>query len=146
LGFLTTPTHSFSGQFVVVVFNLTAGGGVAKFLATAPTDGSTVLLPLFAADIGITATNPRFSYVVQVSDIPSGNFDAITTPASFNAFSSSISTGAFVTLPPGSNASVPVSINRAEFRLTPALGQMVVSLENRAREGNQALLVSLGDD
>jgi minor extracellular serine protease Vpr len=146
LGFLTTPTHSFSGQFVVVVFNLTAGGGVAKFLATAPTDGSTVLLPLFAADIGITATNPRFSYVVQVSDIPSGNFDAITTPASFNAFNSSISTGAFETLPPGTNASVPLSINRAEFRLTPALGQMIVSLENRTREGNQALLVSLGED
>ena len=147
LGYLTTPTHSFSGQFVVVVFNLTAGGGVAKFLATAPTDGSTVLLPLVAADAGITAANPRFSYVVQVTDIPSGNFDAITTPASFNAFNSSISTGAFEILPPGTTASVPLVINRAEFRKTPALGQMVVSLENRARGegGSQALLLSLDD-
>src|SRR4029077_21089716 len=146
-GYLTTPTHSFSGQFVVVVFNLTAGGGVAKFLATAPTDGSTVLLPLVAADAGITAANPRFSYVVQVTDIPSGNFDAITTPASFNAFNSSISTGALLTLPPGTSASVPLVIDRAEFRKTPALGQMVVSLENRARGegGSQALLLSLDD-
>jgi hypothetical protein len=146
LGFLTSPTHSFSGQFVVVVFNLTTGGGVAKFLATAPTDGSTLLLPLVAADAGITAANPRFSYIVQVTDIPSGNFDAITTAASFNAFNSSISTGAFVTLPPGTSTSVPLSIDRTEFRKTPALGQMVVSLENRARGeegGSQALLLSL---
>ncbi len=54
--------------------------------------------------------------------------------------------GAFEILPPGTNASVPLSINRAEFRLTPALGQMIVSLENLARGGNQALLVPLGDD
>jgi len=147
LGYLTTPTHSFNGQFVIVVFNLTASGGVIKTLATAPTDGSTVLIPLVAADAGITAANPRFSYVVQVTDIASNKFDAITTAASFNAFNSSISTGAFVTLPPGTNASVPVSIDRTEFRLTPALGQMIVSLENRAREeeGSQALLLSLND-
>jgi len=131
---------------VVVVFNLTAGGGVIKSLATAPTDGSTVLIPLVAADAGITAANPRFSYVVQVTDIPSGKFDAIATAASFNAFNSSISTGAFVILPPGTNASVPVSIDRTELRLTPLLGQMIVSLENLARGGSEALLLSLGED
>jgi minor extracellular serine protease Vpr len=135
-----------TGQMVVAVFNLATGAGVIRFAATAPTDGTTVLMPLVAADAGITATNPRFSYTARTHDLLTGNVDAIATPASFNAFNSSISTGAFETLPPGSNASVPLSINRAEFRLTPALGQMVVSLENRAREGNQALLVSLGDD
>jgi len=36
-------------------------------------------------------------------------------------------------------------INRQEFRKTPALGQMVVSLENTTREGQQALLVGLDD-
>jgi len=146
LGYLTTPTRSFSGQFVVAVFNLATHGAVLEFLATAPTDGSTVLIPLVAADVGITATNPRFSYVVQATDIPSGNFDVITTPASFNAFNSSISTGAFFTLPPGTSASVPLVINREEFRKTPALGQMVVSLENLARGGSEALLLFLGED
>jgi hypothetical protein len=135
-----------TGQMVVAVFNLATGAGVLEFAATAPTDGTTVLMPLVAADAGITATNARFSYTARTHDLLTGSGDAIATPASFNAFNSSISTGAFVTLPPGSNASVPLSINRAEFRLTPALGQMVVSLENRAREGNQALLLPLGDD
>jgi minor extracellular serine protease Vpr len=143
---LLNGSGTFTGEMVVAVFNLTAGGGVLEFLATAPTDGTTVLMPLVAADAGITATNPRFSYIAQTTDMLTGNVDAITTAARFNAFNSSISTGAFEILPPGTNASVPLSINQAEFRLTPALGQMIVSLENLARGGNQALLLSLGHD
>jgi minor extracellular serine protease Vpr len=147
LGLLTTG--SFDGRMAVAVFNLATGApGVINFLAIAPTDGTTVLMPLFAADAGITGTNPRFSYVAQTFDLFTGHSDAITTAASFNAFNSAISTGAFVTLPPGTSTSVPLSINRTEFRLTPALGEMIVSLENRARGeegGSQALLLSLDD-
>ncbi len=136
---------SFNGQMATAVFNLTTGAGSLEFLATAPTDGSTVLLPVVAADAGITSANPRFSYVARSTDRFTGAVDAITTPASFNAFDSSVSTGAFVMLPPGTGASVPLVINRQEFRKTPALGQMVVSLENRTQQGGQALLVPLDD-
>jgi len=136
---------SFNGVMATAVFNLATGAGTLEFLATAPTDGSTVLMPVVAADAGITSTNPRFSYSARSIDRFTGNLDAITTPASFNAFDSSVSTGAFVTLPPGTGASVPLVINRQEFRKTPALGQMVVSLENTTREGQQALLVGLDD-
>jgi minor extracellular serine protease Vpr len=137
-----------TGVMAVAVFNLAKGTGVLEFAATAPTDGTTVLMPLIAADAGITATNQRFSYTARTRDLLTGNIDTITSAASFNAFKSSISTGAFVTLPPGTNASVLLSINRTEFQLTPALGEMIVSLENRARGegGRQALLLSLGDD
>src|SRR5205085_4367548 len=132
-----------TGEMVVAVFNLATGAGALEFFATAPTDGTTVLMPLVAADAGIIATHPRFSYTAQTVDLLTGNVDAITTAARFNAFNSSISTGAFATLPPGTSASVPLSINQREFRLTPALGQMVVSLENRANDGSEALLVPL---
>jgi len=132
-----------TGEMVVAVFNLATGAGALEFFATAPTDGTTVLMPLVAADAGITATNPRFSYTAQTADLLTGNVDAVTTAARFNAYNSSISTGAFATLPPGASASVPLSIDRREFRLTPALGQMVVSLENRASDGSEALLVPL---
>jgi len=145
LGLLTTG--SFDGRMAVAVFNLATGApGVINFLAIAPTDGTTVLMPLVAADAGVTAANPRFSYVAQSFDLLTGNGDASATIARFNAYDSSISTGAFFTLPPATSASVPLSINRKEFRLTPALGQMVVSLENLARGGSEALLLSLGDD
>ncbi len=137
-----------TGVLAVAVFNLAKGTGVLEFAATAPTDGTTVLMPLIAADAGITATNPRFSYTARTRDLLTGNIDTITSAASFNAFNSAISTGAFVTLPPGTSTSVPLSINRTEFRLTPAPGEMIVSLENRARGeegGSQALLLSLDD-
>jgi hypothetical protein len=143
LGFLTTG--SFNGEMVVAVFNLATGSGVLEFLATAPTDGSTVLLPLVAADVGITSANPRFSYTVQTTDLITGNVDVITSAAKFNAFNNSISTGAFVALAPGARASVPIAIDPTEFALTPALGEMVVSLENATKENDQALLLHLGD-
>ena len=41
---------------------------------------------------------------------------------------------------------VPIAINRAEFALTPALGEMVVSLDNTTKENEQALLLRLGDE
>ena len=41
---------------------------------------------------------------------------------------------------------MPISIDRAEFALTPALGVMVVSLDNFAEDNNQALLLRLFDE
>jgi subtilisin family serine protease len=141
LGFLTAG--AFNGEMVVAVFNLATGSGVLEFLATAPTDGSTVLLPLVAADVGITSANPRFSYTVQTTDLTTGTVDKITAAASFNAFNNAICTGAFIALAPGASASVPMAIDRKEFALTPALGAMVVSLENVTKENEQALLLRL---
>jgi hypothetical protein len=64
-------------------------------------------MPLVATDVGVTTSNPRFSYVAQTTDLLSGNIGTITTPARFNAFNNSISTGAFDLLPPGASASEP---------------------------------------
>jgi subtilisin family serine protease len=146
---LLNGSGSFTGKMVTAVFNLKTNSGVLEFLATAPTDGSTVLMPIVAADAGITGSNPRFTYVAQTTSLISGNTDKTTTAASFNAFNNAISTGAFAVLAPGASATVPISIDRAEFALTPALGEMVVALENQNghEEGNtQALLLSAGGD
>jgi minor extracellular serine protease Vpr len=142
---LLTGTGSFTGEMAVAVFNLATGNGVLEFLAVAPTDGSTILLPLVAADVGITSANPRFTYTAQTFDGITGNVDAITTAAGFNAFNNAISTGAFVALAPGASANVPIAIDRNEFALTPALGTMVVSLENLTKPNEQALLLRLDD-
>jgi minor extracellular serine protease Vpr len=141
-GFLS---GNLNGQMVTLVINLATQAAFIEFPVTAPTDSTTVLLPIVAADAGITGSNPRFSYTAQ-STGNSGAVDVITTPAKFNAFNPAISNGAFVTLPPDSSASVPLLIDREEFRKTPALGQMVVSLENLGQDKRQALLLSLGDD
>jgi len=139
-------TGSFTGQMVTAAFNLSTGAGFLEFLATAPTNGDTILLPVVAADVGVTAANPRFSYAADSFDWLDSNVDIISTFAPFNAFNSSISTGAFATLPPDTTASVPITINPTEFAITPALGVMVVSMENLTEDHKQALLLRLHDD
>ncbi len=141
LGSLTTGTPV--GQMVTAVFNLadpTKSPGI-QFPVTTPTDGSTLLVPVFAGDIGVTPANPRFAYSVQ-SFSGTGATDASTGSAMFNAFSSAVSTAAFATLAPGAHASVPLTIDPAEWKLTPALGLMVVGLENF--NGSQAKLLGIG--
>ena len=135
-----------TGQMVTAAFNLKTGSGFLEFSAAAPTNGNTILMPVVAADLGVTPANPRFTYTAQSLDTLSGNTDAITTPGSFNAFSNSVSTAAFVTLPPDTSASVPISIDPAEFAITPALGVMVVSLDNFTEDNHQALLLRLFDE
>ena len=44
----------------------------SQFLADAPTDGSTVLMPVLASHLGITPKNPRFSYAVQAFETSHG--------------------------------------------------------------------------
>src|SRR5207253_11318498 len=113
--------------------------GLAEVMpASAPTDGSTVLMPLVAADAGITSANPRFSYVARSLDLFSAAADAITTPARFNAFDGSVSTGAYVVLPPGARAGGPLMSNRREFHESPALGPMAGTREHRTQQGRQA--------
>lgn len=131
---------SFNGQLASAVFNLTTGDGVINFLADAPTDGSTVLLPLFASDLGLTPASPRFSYSVQVFNLLDGSSAAVPGVARFNAFTPSISNAMFVPVAPNASTTVPVSIDGAEWTQTPALGLMVVTQDNRAGAPQARLL------
>jgi len=131
-----------SGRVAVFLFDFNTGkqlGQTATFFAEAPTGESTILMPIIAGDMGITASNPRFTYGAQGFDGFTGNFDFLgeTTTgavgpdaARFNAFNNALSTGAFAVVGPRSTASVPLAINPAEFGLTPPLGVMIVGIEN----------------
>src|SRR5207237_863144 len=59
-----------------------------------------------------------------------------------NEFDVLVDTNADGTLAPGQDASVPLTIDPAEWKLTPALGVMVVGLENF--NGSQARLLGIG--
>jgi len=146
LGLLTTG--SFSGQVASGVLNLSTGQITVRFLAVAPTDGNTLLLPVRASDVTVTSANPRFVYTVESFDLFSPASDAFDTAASFNAFNNAISTGAFVSVGPGGRVSVPITIDPTEFAVTPALGVMTVSLDNvtRGRRQQAQLLKLKGDD
>ncbi|MDT4922259.1 MAG: minor extracellular serine protease Vpr, partial [Pseudonocardiales bacterium] len=61
-----------------------------------------------------------------------GTTDNPTQEGTFNAFNPSISTGMFNTVAPNHTASQPVTLDAAEFALTPNRGVMVISHDNMA--------------
>ena len=139
LGALTAGAYN--GQFASALFDLKTGDGFIEALADAPTDGSTVLLPVWASDMGITPANPRFSYTettYNLSDLTSANMPGTGT---FNAFTPSITNAKFVTVDRNRAAVVPVSIDPNEWKKTPALGLMVVSEDNQSGGDDQGILI-----
>jgi hypothetical protein len=91
------------------------------------------------------APNKRFTYHAFSFDLLSDFVDTIgpaTGGAKFNAGpTSAISQGMFASnIPAGGGGAVPVTINPAEWALTPALGSMIVSLDNKAGKDEAALM------
>ncbi len=121
----------FSGTEVVAVFNLVTGDGEVNFLSQAATDSSTMLLPVTADSIGVSTTNPRFTYHVVSFDTLGDGSDEVPGKASYNAFSPAITTGQFATVAPNATVSVPMAINRSEAAITPPLGYMIVTQDNK---------------
>jgi len=136
----------FNGRMAAFVFSTRSAGASVAFFATAPTDSSTALLPILNTQLCrtgepcLSAANPRLSYHIDSFDLAEGTVDSVPGVGRFNAWSSSISQGDFATVPKGASATVPISINPAEWALTPALGVMVVALDNRAGQNEAALL------
>ena len=71
--------------FVAKSSNLSTGTVKQEFLADAPTDGSTVLMPVLASDLGLTPANPRLTYAVNAFDT-TGAGESVPGTASFNVF------------------------------------------------------------
>lgn len=134
-------TGEANGQIGTFLVDLTSGALTPEFPADAPTDGSTVLLPVLASDLGISPTNPRFTYTVNAFD-STGAEESLAGTASFNAFVPAVSNAMFVPVAPNGTTDVPVAVNKAEFKKTPALGFMVVT-EDNVSGGSQANLVKL---
>jgi hypothetical protein len=125
------------------LFNLASGAMRAEFSADAPTDGSTVLLPMLASHIGISPTNPRFTYVVNAFD-SAGTGESVAGAASFNAFTPAVSNAMFLAVAPNTTTDVPVAVDPVESAKTPALGFMVVTEDNVSGQA-QANLLRLDD-
>jgi subtilisin family serine protease len=125
----TTGVHD--GRVGTFVIDFTSGAFSTYFLAYAPTDGSSILLPVPAAAIGITPDNPRFAYTVASWTFWFDQTDnTYESWAFFNPFTNAISTGAFAIVNPRHQVDVPVTVNPTEWERTPALGLMIVSPDN----------------
>ncbi|WP_090938724.1 S8 family serine peptidase [Nonomuraea jiangxiensis] len=128
----------FDGRFATFVFKAD-GSLVNAWVATAPMNGGTLLMPALASEVGLTEGASRFTYTATgFSLIPEGLTDE-TESAAFDAFAPAISTGAYVPLAPRASASIPLTVDQAKLATTPAKGWLVVTLDNGsgAQEADQ---------
>jgi minor extracellular serine protease Vpr len=146
LGGLTGP--DVTGQDVVAVFDLNEGTGNLDFLTDAPTDSSTMVLPV---DLSLlTDSNPatsldgtvnkRFTYWVTGFGLTDNTSDTTATKAVFNPFTPAVSTGMFDDLSPNGTATEALTTSPSEQALSPALGWMVVTHENPSGNGEAQLI------
>ncbi|GAA2377304.1 S8 family serine peptidase [Nonomuraea africana] len=121
-------TGSFDGRMASFVYTA-AGRLVGAWVATAPANSGTVLLPAPASALGISAAKPSFSYGVSAfSQVPDDLLDQ-TGVAAFDAYNPAVSTGGTVSVAPGATASLSLTRNPAAAQ---APGWMVVTLDDRA--------------
>jgi minor extracellular serine protease Vpr len=147
LGGLTTGTSS--GQLAVAVFDLRTGSGSIDFLADAPLDSSTLVLPVDLTQLCasgspcLSTDNPRLHYHAVAYGLTDNTVDVVDGVAGFNPFTPSISTGMFDVVAPGASASQPVTVDKTEWAQTPALGLMVVSHDNPSKDEAQLIPVKV---
>jgi hypothetical protein len=123
-------------RMVSAVIDARTGAGRIRFFADAPTDGSTVLLPVVASDLGLAPGAAAFSYTATVFN-ESGDAAGLPGTGTFDAFSQAITVSDFPVVAPGGFAALTVNVDFAQLALTPQLGLMVVVPDNPAnqREG-----------
>jgi hypothetical protein len=130
-------TGDFNGTTAVWVYNLhTQALDASGFLASAPTDSSTILLPVMASTLGLSATGSTggaFSYTVQSFTLedPSAS-DSFDTTATYNPWAKAVADGDYETVKPNRTLSVPVSLDPVQVAKQKAKGIMVVSYDNES--------------
>jgi subtilisin family serine protease len=141
-------TGSFNGLMGAFVFSARSPGASIAFLASAPTDGSVAELPVLTSQLCRTAepclsssANPRLTYHAVSFDLVNGGTDQVKGSAKFNPWTSAISNGGFATVAPNAtDATNTIAVDSAEWALTPALGVMVVTLDNQSGAGQAQLI------
>jgi len=95
--------------------------------ADAPANGSTLLLPALASDLGLAPGNGSFTYQVAAIDGFTGVPDLTATSSAFDAFTPAQSTGDFVSVAPHGHSSIPAWFTTG----AGVRGWMVVTLDDR---------------
>jgi hypothetical protein len=120
---------SFDGRFGSFTIDAKTGALVDAFLADAPMNSSTVLLPTTLGDLGLHNGNASFSYWVNGFSVFGGSVDT-TQVATFDAAHPGVSTGGFADVPAGGSASLPLWADADKLKSAPALGWLLVNVDD----------------
>jgi hypothetical protein len=124
-------TGDFNGQFASFIFTA-AGALVDAWVASAPMNGSTMLLPTLASEVGLdpAVNSTKFNYSVASFSIAPGAIVDVTAAATFRSHQPPVSTGQQVTLNPGQTGSLTVSVDRGKLAGAPQLGWLIATLDD----------------
>jgi hypothetical protein len=134
---------SFDGRYGSFTINARTGDLVAAYLADAPMNSSTVLLPTTTADLGFlagsgnssnqagSAGNADFVYWVDAFSVFGGAVDS-TSKAVYDPTKPGVSTGGGADLAPGGSATIPLWADFDKLQSAPALGWLSVNLDDAA--------------
>jgi minor extracellular serine protease Vpr len=134
----------FNGQFASFIID-DAGNVIDAWVALAPMNGSTMLLPALASQIGLdpAVNSTRFRYAVASFSIVPGGLIDTTRASAFRSHQPPVSTGQQFALAPGQTATLNVWVDRGRFAGTRQLGWLVVAQDD-ANGGAQADEVPVG--
>ena len=125
----------FNGRMISIVLDST-GDVVDAFTADAPANGSTILIPALASDIGRTAPDAAVDYgavgetILDMSEPGSGLMDEVAGRAHVSVFEPAVSSGDLIRLDPAASATLDLLVNDAQQAAAPSLGWMIVELDD----------------
>lgn len=132
----------FDGRVASFIFDA-KGNIVDAFVGDAPMNGSTILLPVLASELGLKSGNSDFNYTVAAFSLENGAVDVVPGRARFDAYKPGVSQGNFIPLAPGAASTLQLSVDRGKFASAPTLGWLVVTLDD-ANGAAQAAEIPVG--
>lgn len=138
-------TGTFNGRVGAFVFSTRSAGASIVFLASDPTNSSTLLLPILSRQLcragePCLASNKNITYEAASFDLVNGGVDTVSGSATYDAFNPVVGEGAFTSVAPNTSATVDLTLSVPGFRSTKPLGLMVVSVDNAAGSAEAKLL------
>lgn len=138
-------TGSFNGQMGAFVFDLINGGATIEFPATAPTDSSTLLLPVLSSQLGLTAEDGNFEYTAVSFSLEGAGVDPMKGKAGFNPWTPALTNFAFLVVPRNGTASDQIAIDPVAFQTQKMLGVMGVIPDNASGAAEAQLIKAPGN-
>ncbi len=128
---------AYDGLYISIIVDAKTNDIVDAWLADAPLNGSTLILPALASDLGLTADSGPISYWVAAFDGFTGIGDETKVSKPFNVFNPAQSTGDFVPVASHDKVTIPAWANKAAVFHGDVRGWLVVTLDD-ANGGAQA--------
>ena len=128
--FGAVTTGTFDGRFAAFLFDAKTGAaGPNIYVADAPMNGSTALLPVSAEDLGLHAAATSFHYWVNGFSIFGTPADT-TAHATYDTAKPGVSSGMFAGLNGGQSATIALTADYDKLQSAPALGWLVVNTDD----------------